>query len=121
MRSCWCKESAVTCPVHVLGPVVQACGNGQRLFSGIPAAEALVVLRVMLGELGVVNPDSYRTHDLRRGHALDLQMSGAPLNIILAAGEWRSPAFMEYMDLNRLEGDVVVQAHVDESSDEDGA
>ena len=69
----------MTCPVHVLGPVVQACGRGQRLFPGISAADALAVLRVLLDELGTANPGSYRTHDLRRGHALDLQMSGGSL------------------------------------------
>ena len=45
--------------------------------------------------------------------------AGAPLYEILAAGEWRSPAFFAYIDYWRLETDVVVQAHVDESDDED--
>ena len=45
--------------------------------------------------------------------------AGAPLWQILAAGEWRSPAFMEYLDKLQLETDVVVQAHVGESDDED--
>ena len=34
---------------------------------------------------------------------------GAPLYEILAAGEWRSPAFAAYIDSNRLESDLVVQ------------
>ena len=34
---------------------------------------------------------------------------------ILEAGEWRSPAFLNYLDINKLEADVVVQAHLDES------
>ena len=38
-----------------------------------------------------------------------MYVAGAPLWKILAAGEWRSPAFLEYMDMNRLENDVVVQ------------
>ena len=46
--------------------------------------------------------------------------AGAPLWKILEAGEWRSPAFLTYLDINRLEADVVVQAHLDESdSDHD--
>ena len=70
---------------------------------------------------------------MRRGHALDLQLSGAltdalfapsvlplwtsgaPLWEILAAGDWSSPAFMDYLDKWRLERDVVMQAHLDES------
>ena len=46
-------------------------------------------------------------------------MTGAPLWQILAAGEWRSPAFLEYLDKHKLEVDAVVQAHVDESDGED--
>ena len=46
--------------------------------------------------------------------------AGAPLWQILAAGEWRSPAFMEYLDKFQLETDIVVQAHVGESEDEEG-
>ena len=38
-----------------------------------------------------------------------MYVAGAPLWKILAAGEWRSPAFLEYMDIHRLENDVVVQ------------
>jgi hypothetical protein len=48
-------------------------------------------------------------------------MAGAPLWQILAAGEWRSPAFMEYLDKYQLETDIVVQAHIGESDDEDVA
>ena len=44
---------------------------------------------------------------------------GAPLYEILAAGEWRSPAFLQYLDLLKLETAAVIQAHCDES-DEDG-
>ena len=40
--------------------------------------------------------------------------------MILKAGEWTSPAFLSYMDLYKLERDLVIQAHIDESeSDND--
>ena len=48
-----------------------------------------------------------------------LWCQGAPLWQILAAGEWRSPAFLLYLDMHKLESDLVVQAHVDESDPED--
>ena len=39
---------------------------------------------------------------------------------ILEAGEWRSPAFMAYLDLETLDRELVIQAHADESdSDEE--
>ena len=47
---------------------------------------------------------------------------GAQLWQILEAEEWRSPAFMKYLDVHKLETDLVVQAHVDdESESEDDA
>ena len=47
-----------------------------------------------------------------------LETAGAPLWKILEAGEWRSPAFLSYLDMNRLETDLVVQAHLEESDAE---
>ena len=58
----------------------------------------------------------YRCHDLRRGHAKDLVESGASLVEILSAGQWRSPAFLKYLDLRTLERDAVLAACVDDSS-----
>jgi hypothetical protein len=55
----------------------------------------------------------------RRGHARDLQSAGACLKEILAAGEWRSPAFLRYLDIDALESDLVVDAHMCESSDDE--
>ena len=76
VRGCWCKESSTTCPVHVLGAVLDQRKDGERLFPGVTAAGALKVLRSALEQLGVPRADEYRTHDLRRGHAKDLQVAG---------------------------------------------
>ena len=114
-RGCWCRESPATCPWHQLAPVLRAARDGEYLFQGITAAKALATLRLLLASVGVAQAGEYRTHDLRRGHALDLQLSGAPLYDILAAGDWKSPAFLQYLDRYQLEQDVVMQAHLDES------
>ena len=45
-------------------------------------------------------------------------MKGAPLWQILQAGEWKSPAFLQYLDLHSLDKDLVIQAHVGESDSE---
>ena len=45
--------------------------------------------------------------------------SGAPLWEILAAGEWPSPSFLKYLDLHRLDTELVVQAHACESDSDD--
>ena len=119
VRTCWCKECPNTCPVHVLGKFVANAEPGAALFAGITPASAIHALRSMLAALDVKQSELYRTHDLRRGHALDLQCSGAPLWQILDAGEWSSPAFLKYLDLHRLDTELVVQAHINESDESD--
>ncbi len=140
VRGCWCKECPRTCPVHVLGPHLDSTARGEPLFPEITASSALRTLRTMLQVLGVDRSHEYRTHDFRRGHAKDLQLSGATVHVvlwvkrvsaylhelsgaplwqILAAGEWKSPAFLLYLDMHKLESELVVQAHVDESDGED--
>ncbi len=45
--------------------------------------------------------------------------AGASLAVILSAGEWKSPAFLAYIDQAKLETDVVVAAHADDSDGDD--
>ena len=122
-RSCWCRECRETCPVHVLGAWYKSLPPGKRAFEGITAASALADLRSWLQRLEVPDAEKYRLHDFRRGHCRDLQASGASLATILAAGEWKSPAFLSYLDEAELENEAVAQvhvdAHLDDSSDED--
>jgi hypothetical protein len=77
-------------------------------------------LRRRLAVLGVSDASSYRSHDFRRGHAKDSQVSGASLFEILSAGGWSSPAFLKYIDACELEREVALQSHLDELSDEEG-
>ena len=64
------------CPVHHLAPLIRNIPEGTLLFKGVTPAAALANLRKILIELNVPNAMAYRTHDLRRGHARDLQMNG---------------------------------------------
>ena len=116
-RGCWCKSDTSTCPVHRLGACFKRWPRGSRPFAQFSAARALTFLRCSLLALKIPEALAYRTHDLRRGHARDMQENGHTLKDILKAGEWRSPAFLEYLDLDQLEGDAVLEAHQDESSD----
>jgi len=69
--------------------------------------------------LGVPLAAVYRTQDFRRGHARDMQEGGRGLFEILSVGEWRSPAFMAYLDIEELEHGAVLEAHLDESSSDE--
>ena len=119
VRSCWCLQSASTCPVHVLWPFFDALPVGFKPFSSLNLRMLNQDLRRRLERVGVGEAQLFRTHDFRRGHAGDLQTSGATLLHILEAGEWRSPAFLKYLDMETMERDLVVQAHLVESSDDE--
>ena len=101
----------------MLGPFFLSFAPGARPFSGFTGSSALHLLRELLANLGVTNASRYRTHDLRRGHARDLQANGSTLREILNAGDWRSPAFLTYLDVNQLEEDAIMEAHIADSSD----
>jgi hypothetical protein len=62
--------------VHHLAPLIGSFPEGTLLFKGVTPAAALANLRKILEELNVPNAMAYRTHDLRRGHARDLQLNG---------------------------------------------
>lgn len=122
-RGCWCNKCRLTCPVHVLGKYFRSCPKASHPFAGFCARSALAILRGWLKHFNVAEASMYRTHDLRRGHARDMARSGSRLHEILAAGEWKSAAFMSYQDKVELECEATMQchlrAHLDESSDED--
>ena len=119
-RRCWCRKSALTCPVHTLGTYFQSLPVGLQPFKHLSAAQALLALRELLAELGVPLAPVHRTHDFRRGHAEDMRLGGARLCEILAAGDWSSHAFMSYLDKNRLECEAVEEVHGSFSDSDDG-
>ena len=118
-RKCWCATCSKTCPVHVLGKFFADLGLGMTPFSILSAPGVLAALRRWLQVLQVPDALHYRTHDIRRGHARDLQRSGSSLLEILHAGEWRSAAFLSYLDTDDLECDATLEAHLCESSDDE--
>ena len=51
-------------------------------------------------------------------HWQEMRCSGASLAEILAAGEWRSAAFLAYLNTCGLERDAVVQLAIDSDHEE---
>ena len=51
-------------------------------------------------------------HDLRRGHAADIQQNGGTIYEILAAGEWKPGSHLAYLDKKALECGAVSEAHL---------
>ena len=95
-----CLDLSIACP---LGKHLSKTPDGAALFQGISGKHALQLLREALRSMRVDAPSEYGTHAFRRGHARDLAEAGTPLAIILKAGQWRSQAFMRYLDPNDIE------------------
>ena len=89
------------------------------MFKLISPDDAVKKLRQLLSAVGVRDARLYRPHDLRRGHAEDLRLEGAPWWKILAAGEWRSAAFQAYLGLHKLDVDDALSGALDDESDDD--
>lgn len=92
---------------------------GAQPFIGFRPGFALNSLREMLRRLNIPNASLYRTHDLRRGRCQDMVDSGSTVAEILRAGQWKSAALLQYVDMDELERGAVMEAHMDESSSDD--
>ena len=66
---------------HYLSCTCSKIAAKMTLFGGFTAAGANSALKDMLGKIGIPKAKEYRTHDIRRGHARDLQLSGASVLI----------------------------------------
>jgi hypothetical protein len=116
IRACWCSKCETTCPIHVLARWLETFREGECPFAHISPQIARRDLKNRLEQIGIAEAHSYWLHDFRRGHTNDLTQSGSSLVEVLKAGEWKTPAFLDYVNLQRQERDAVIQAHLDESS-----
>ena len=94
-RDCTCSKPRQMCPVHVLGPSLQAiAGRGQGPFSNISPCFARSELKRRDGLAGCLDSKLYTLQELRRGHAQDIIENGGNLQRISSAGQWSSNAFL---------------------------
>ena len=70
---------------------------GVQLFPFSPAA-ALPVLRRMLTPALAQGPAEFGWKCFRAGRATELACQGRSIGFILQAGEWKSSAFLKYID-----------------------
>ena len=100
-RRCLCSGKSsphVLCPVHSFLQYFHVTGRKRtgRCFS--TSYDAFTkVFRRHLATIGVRNPSEYSSKAFRRGTAMELLKQGGRLGDILEAGQWRSPAFLQYM------------------------
>ena len=119
-RTCWCRKSPSTCPVCVLGRYAKRLSIGSQFFPGLAPHQCIGIVRACLVVCGVPEPGLYGTHDLRRGHALDMVQSGHTLAEILLFGQWRGAMTLakSYLPFNEVEAEAVLRAVVEQSDSE---
>ena len=76
------------------------------------------VLVQCFGFLQVPNAGEYGTHCFRRGHARDMLLCGATLAEILRAGQWKSAAFLKYLETADIEQGVALEVACDTDEEE---
>ena len=63
--------------------------------------------------------NQYTLKAFRAGHATELAMQGKSLGEILQAGEWRSKAFLAYVDANCVDEAQLFKELIENPDDED--
>ena len=100
-RTCSCLGGKSTCLVHTLWESwLDFWPEGEAPWADLSPQHVIRRLRADLAAMTfpVSDPEKYGTHDFRRGHAEDMRASGRPLADILHAGQWKSTAFLRYVD-----------------------
>ena len=100
-RSCTCRGGKATCAVHTLwDDWFEHWPTGAAPRENCSQQFVIKRLRQDLAKLApmVSEPEKHGTHDFRRGHAEDMRASGCPLADILRAGQWKSAAFLRYVN-----------------------
>ena len=106
-RICSCSSDPRMCAVHELwDKYLGSLPDGTRPWHGVSPGFARQRLRRILELLSVPESSEYGLHDFRRGHAEDMRKCGCTLAQIMRAGQWKSAAFMTY--LNEMEIDKAV-------------
>ena len=96
--------------------------DGDKLFPMLKPAMTLKIVINALILMSVPGAQSMTWKSIRAGHATHMAASGATLAAILEAGEWRSAAFLNYIDSNVADSTEVLrqslQAELDSESED---
>lgn len=114
-RRCLCGTVGnQRCVVHRLQPVLEKLVPGAVAF-GITAYDFLCTLKKFLDLLAVDGSQSFTLKAFRAGKATALAEAGAPLGQLLAAGEWRSKAILNYVDEDVFDGAQLIATEMEHS------
>jgi len=120
-RPCTCKATTPQfCVVHRVMRWIkeQDLSDGDRLFSvsGTSAARKLGRYLTLCGTAGA---EAYTLKAFRAGRATEMAALGFTLPAILEAGEWKSRAVFNYVDIAVADHAEVLRQSIEASDDED--
>ena len=116
-RPCTCQKDPRFCVVHLAERALMHKQIGQKLWSGMPS-HFIKILRCFLGQLKVPHPELFTPKAFRAGKATALAAAGSNLGDILMAGEWKSAAFLAYIDETSVDQAAFLDQTLAESDDE---
>jgi len=116
-RACTCRSSQVMCPVHALVRWMSATGKERqvgRLFPKACYSSFSRGMSFLLEKIGFPQAADFSSHGFRRGMAQEILRRGGSLADVLAAGGWRSPAFLLYLDRNEVDEAAILDFLLEE-------
>ena len=116
-RKCLCNVNAALCPPCVMKPLLAEKEVGERLWF-ISAHEAVTVLQGLMQKGGRKDWASFTLKTYRASSATSMASEGNSLGTILNAGEWRSAAFLRYVDEEMVDGATMLANTIDSSDAE---
>lgn len=119
VRRCACGQGgAVGCVVHAVAPVLRGLPEGSKLFD-FSASQFLKEVKRMLALLGHPEASRCTLKGFRAGRATSLADAGYGIGDILAAGEWKSSAFLRYCQADGVSVPGLLHVVLDCEEDEE--
>jgi hypothetical protein len=123
-RQCECNdlmESGIAepeayCIFHRLLKHMSSIKDGECLWT-YTAYQFCQALRSLLSQLGETRAQSLTLKAFRAGRATHMASAGCSLGDILLAGEWRSAAFLKYVQIDTVDQAILFQECIDSGDD----
>ena len=121
VRDCVCNEDSDPrlCPVHCFDWTGRTSNHapGEKIFTSLTPSSSTHKLRRYATLVGIGAARQLGLKTFRASRATCLALQGKLVHHILAAGEWRSAAFLRYCSEDSLDAGAVLKASILEDAD----
>jgi hypothetical protein len=98
--------------MHVANKYIERVSPEERLFD-FTASQFVCAIKRALTLLSIDGAHMFTPKAFRAGRATELASKGVPIGQILKAGEWRSSAFLRYVDEDVVDASSFVHEIID--------